>query len=119
MTRHYPLTFFRGRRSTVVRVSNQKTSALAPFAAVAGLLGLCCGLPLLASVGVLGAVAGIGLGSWLVVAFAVAVVAVGVVRWRRTSDTCPAPEADVDPSPLRKDAVLSPTRTSPNEEESS
>ncbi|WP_395156559.1 hypothetical protein [Ilumatobacter sp.] len=100
-------------------MSNQKTSALAPFAAVAGLLGLCCGLPLLASVGVLGAVAGIGLGSWLVVAFAVAVVAVGVVRWRRTSDTCPAPEADVDPSPLRKDAVLSPTRTSPNEEESS
>lgn len=81
------------------------------------MLGVRCGLPLLASAGVLSAVAGIGLGSWLVVALAAVVVAIGVVLWRRTGDGCPAPgPADNESSP-RQDAVLSPTYTYANEEE--
>ena len=81
------------------------------------MLGVCCGLPLLASVGVLGAVAGIGLGNWLVVALAGVVVAIGVVRWRRTGDSCPAPGPADNESPLRQDIVLSPTDPYRNEEE--
>ncbi len=71
------------------------------------MLGVCCGLPLLASVGVLGAVAGIGLGSWLVVALAAGVVAIGIVRWRGTGDSCPAPGPADNESPAQQDAVLS------------
>jgi hypothetical protein len=89
-------------------MSKQQAPALAPFAAVAAMLGLCCGLPLLASVGVLGAIAGIGFESWLVVALAAGLVAVGVLRWRRTAHTRPAPGADDSPSPLQKHTVLSP-----------
>ena len=114
---HYPLTFSYRRRSTVDLVSNQKTSAVAPLAAGAAMLGVCCGLPLLASVGVLGAVVGVGLGSWLVVALAAVVVAIGVARWRRTGTSCPAPSPADSESPRRQDAVSSPTRPYGNEEE--
>lgn len=99
-------------------VSNPNASAVAPLAAGAAVFGVCCGLPLLASVGVLGAVAGIGLGSWLVVALAAAVAAIGLVRWHRTGDTCPAPGPADNHSPIRQDAVMSPTKPSRNEEES-
>ena len=67
----------------MVVVSEKPRSTIAPLAAGASVLGICCGLPLLASAGVLGAVAGIGLGSWLIVALAVVVGVVGPVRWRR------------------------------------
>lgn len=72
----------------------------------------------LASVGVLGVVAGVGFGSWLVVAAAAAVIVVGVVRWRRTDNMCPTPGADDNPCPLRQDAVLSPAHPYRREEES-
>lgn len=88
--------------------NTEKANTIAPFAAVAAMLGLCCGLPLLASLGVLGAVAGIGLGSGLIVALSAAAVAVGLVRWRRTGNTCPAPPDD-NPSRHMHDTVLSPT----------
>jgi hypothetical protein len=48
-------------------------------------LGLCCGLPVLASLGVLGAAAGLGIGSWFLIATGLAVAGVGVGRWRRRS----------------------------------
>lgn len=57
----------------------------APVAAGAAALGLCCGLPLLASLGAAGVIAGLGLGSWLAVGAAVVVVAIGVMRWRHRS----------------------------------
>ncbi len=81
------------------------------------MVGVCCGLPLLASAGVLGAVAGIGLGSWPVVALAAVVVVIGVVRWRRNSDSCPAPRPADNESAPRHDVVISPSYTYPNEEE--
>ncbi len=45
-------------------------------------MGVCCGLPLLLSAGALGAVAGIGLGSWLVIAAGFVVAVAGWIRWR-------------------------------------
>ncbi len=66
-----------------------------------GLIGLgvvamafCCGFPLLLSAGVLGALAGVGLGSWLVLAAGLLVAGVGAVRWyqRRNQPACEAPD---------------------------
>ena len=70
------------------------------------------------AVSVLGAVAGIGLGSWLIVALAVVVAVVGVLRWRRTEDSYPAPRVD-EPSPAAvHDTVLSSIRPNRSDEES-
>lgn len=49
--------------------------------AVVGVVGVCCGPPALLSVGFLGAVAGISLGSWVLIAVAIAAAVVGL--WRR------------------------------------
>ncbi|CAN5868061.1 hypothetical protein BH20ACT6_BH20ACT6_11850 [soil metagenome] len=49
--------------------------------AVVGVLGLCCGLPVLLSLGFLGALAGISSGSWVLIALGLATVAFGF--WRR------------------------------------
>ena len=102
----------------MVVVSEKPRSTIAPLAAGASVLGICCGLPLLASAGVLGAVAGIGLGSWLIVALAVVVGVVGLVRWRRTRDSYPAPRLDDTPLAAVHDTVLSSTRPSRSDEES-
>lgn len=50
--------------------------------AAAVAVGLCCGGPVLHSAGVLTAVAGFGLGSWMVLAIGAAVVLVALVRIR-------------------------------------
>lgn len=102
----------------MVVVSEKPRSTIAPLAAGASVLGICCGLPLLASAGVLGAVAGIGLGSWLIVALAVVVGVVGLVRWRRTRDSYPAPRLDNTPLAAVHDTVLSSTRPNRSDEES-
>ncbi len=65
-------------------------SAAPPVAAVAafaGVLGLCCGLPVLLSLGVLGAIAGLSFQSWALIGLGLLVAVVGGVRWinrRRT-----------------------------------
>lgn len=41
---------------------------IGPVAALAGVVGVCCGLPLLLSLGVLGAFAGASLQSWALLA---------------------------------------------------
>ena len=102
----------------MVVVSEKPRSTIAPLAAGASVLGICCGLPLLASAGVFGAVVGIGFGSWLIVALAVVVAVVGVLRWRRTEDSYSAPRVD-EPSPAAvHDTVLSPIRPNRSDEES-
>ena len=45
-------------------------------------LGVCCGLPLLISIGLLGALAGLSIGAWVLVAAGLALVVVGVIRGR-------------------------------------
>ena len=56
----------------------ERVAKNAPIAAVAGLLGLCCGLPVLLSLGVLGAVAGLSLQSGVLIGLVLAVG--GLVR---------------------------------------
>lgn len=99
-------------------MSEKPRSTIAPLAAGASVLGICCGLPLLASAGVLGAIAGIGFGSWLIVALAATVAVIGFVWWRRTGDSCPAPGSDVTSSPALRDTVLSPSQPNRTDEES-
>ena len=67
---------------------------IGPIAAVAGVLGLCCGLPVLLSIGVVGTIAGWSLQSWALIGLGLAVAAVGWTRWarsRRDDDTCRRP----------------------------
>ncbi|RMH69864.1 MAG: hypothetical protein D6683_15780 [Actinomyces sp.] len=56
----------------------ESTGGLVALGAVG--LAFCCGFPLLLSAGLLGALAGIGLGSWLVIAAGLLVAAVGAGR---------------------------------------
>ena len=50
-------------------------------------MGLCCGLPVLASFGVLGAAAGFGICSWPLIVTGLVVAGVGAWRWRQRSRT--------------------------------
>ena len=69
-----------------------RIGTLGPIAAVAGVFGLCCGLPVLLSLGVVGAIAGWSLPSAALIGLGVALLAVGLARWakhRRSPDlTC-------------------------------
>jgi len=69
-----------------------RIGTLGPIAAVAGVFGLCCGLPVLLSLGVVGAIAGWSLQSAALIGLGVALLAVGLARWakhRRSPDlTC-------------------------------
>lgn len=60
-----------------------RVATVAPIAAVAGVLGLCCGLPLLASLGVLGAVAGVSVRSWVLIGLGIILSVVGWALWAR------------------------------------
>lgn len=50
--------------------------------------GVCCALPILGSIGLAGAIAGLSLGSWVLVAAAVGVMAVGFWRLARRDPHC-------------------------------
>ena len=58
-----------------------RLGAVGATGAVLGVFGLCCGLPVLVSLGLLGALAGISLGSWVLIALALATLLFGL--WRR------------------------------------
>ena len=60
-----------------------RIGAIGPIAAAAGAVGLCCGVPLLLSLGVLGAVAGISVQSWVLIALGLMLGVVGAARWSR------------------------------------
>ena len=80
---------------------------LGPIAAVAGVLGVCCGLPLLLSIGVVGAIAGWSLQSWALIGLGLVMTAAGATRFvraRRRGRTCEQTE-----DPDRVDAVAHPT----------
>ena len=52
--------------------------------------GVCCGLPLLLSAGVLSIVAGLGVGSWLIVTIGVAAIAFVALRAHRRARATPS-----------------------------
>jgi len=51
-----------------------------PIAALAGGFGLCCGLPVLLSMGVVGAIAGWSLQSWALIGLGLVLIAAGWAR---------------------------------------
>lgn len=68
----------------------ERIATIAPIAAIAGALGLCCGLPVLLSLGVVGAIAGLSLQSWALLGLGLALAALGwarLVRSRRHDDS--------------------------------
>ncbi len=77
---------------------------IGPIAAVAGAVGLCCGLPLLLSLGIAGAIAGWSLQSWVLIGLGLVLAAAGWARWvrgqrRNRPSHRPRPTAHVDTSP--------------------
>ncbi len=63
-----------------------RIATIGPIAAVAGVLGICCGLPVLLSIGVVGAIAGWSLQSWVLIGLGLALAAAGATRWARRRD---------------------------------
>ncbi len=64
-----------------------------PVAAVLGAVGLCCGLPVLLSVGVLGAVVGLSLQSWALIGAGLVLAVLGWTTWPRRRRG-PGPDVD-------------------------
>jgi len=85
-------------------------------ASLAGLLavglGVCCGLPVLASLGVLGAIAGLSMSNWALIAIGVVGAVIGAWRWwrgsarsQRSNDTAPS---NIPPIPDRSSVERAP-----------
>jgi hypothetical protein len=60
-----------------------RIATLGPIAAVASVVGLCCGLPVVLSTGIAGAVAGWSLQSWTLSGLGLVLAALGWARWAR------------------------------------
>lgn len=79
-----------------------RVALFAPIAAIGGVLGLCCGLPLLLSLGVLGAVAGMSLQNWAPIGAGLLLAAVWLGRvLRRQQSRDPGCDIDRDRGPKR------------------
>ncbi len=68
-----------------------RIATLGPIAAVTAAVGLCCGLPILLSLGVAGAIAGWSLQSWALIGIGLVLAALGwarMVRGRRNATSC-------------------------------
>jgi hypothetical protein len=53
---------------------------------------VCCGLPLLLAAGSAVTVAGLGLGSWLLILSGTAIAATGLLAWRSRRRACTPPD---------------------------
>lgn len=60
-----------------------RNTTVGPIAAMASAIGLCCGLPVLLSLGIAGAIAGWSLQSWVLVGLGLVLAAAGWARWVR------------------------------------
>jgi hypothetical protein len=72
--------------------SDKPVGTLAGLAAVG--IALCCGLPLLLSLGAGITIAGFGLRSWVLAVAGLIALALGVVRFRHRRSCVPAPPSD-------------------------
>lgn len=73
-------------------------AVVAAAGAVLGMVGLCCGLPVLLSLGFLGAVAGISLGSWVLIVAGLATVAFGLRHRYQRGTRSPRPARHEQPA---------------------
>ena len=71
--------------------TSRRHDPLFPVAAGAAAFGVCCGLPLLGSLGAAGVIAGLEVGSWITVAPASFIAVIGVLRWHRQRVCHPGP----------------------------
>lgn len=85
-----------------------RIAALGPIAAVAGAVGLCCGLPVVLSTGIAGAIAGWSLQSWTLSGLGLVLAGVGWARWARgrheQTSHCSMSATPVEASPVRTEA---------------
>lgn len=72
---------------------DDRNAVVGATGAILGVFGVCCGLPVLLSLGFLGAVAGISLGSWVLIILGLAAVAVGLWRRHGRRHRSPHPES--------------------------
>jgi hypothetical protein len=75
----------------------ERVPTIAPIAAIAGALGLCCGLPVLLSLGVVSAIAGWSPQSWALIGLGFALTALGwarLVRGRQHNESYQQSGAD-------------------------
>lgn len=80
----------------------ERIATVGPIAAVAGALALCCGLPVLLSLGVVGAVTGLSVQNWALIGLGLGLAALGWARiLRRPRERRPDRSSDrpgaVDP----------------------
>lgn len=95
----------------------ERGTTVTPFAAVAaagGVLGVCCGLPVLFSLGVAGAVAGVSVSSWAPIGLGLVLAVLGGARWVRarrhtTPASCSTPTAHPGTAGLTPDRSISTT----------
>ena len=74
---------------------------LNPLVAGAAAFGVCCGLPLLGSLGFAGAVVGLGAGSRIGVVVASTLAVIGVLMWRRHRTGHPSKSTTCSPPVVR------------------
>lgn len=67
----------------------ERGTTITAVAAAGGVLGVCCALPVLFSLGVAGAVAGLSVSSWALVGLALVLAAFAGARWVRRHHTTP------------------------------
>ena len=60
-----------------------RMTTIGTIAALAGAIGLCCGLPVLFSLGIAGAIAGWSLQSWVLIGLGLVLATAGWARWAR------------------------------------
>lgn len=83
-----------------------RITTIGPIAATADAIGLCCGLPVLLSLGIAGAIAGWSLQSWVLIGLGLALAAAGWARWvrgrrRNRPSHSPRPTVHTDTSPAQ------------------
>jgi len=74
----------------------ERIATVGPIAAVAGALGLCCGLPVLFSLGVMGAITGLSVQNWALTGLGLGLAALGWARTRRRPRGCRRPDRSSD-----------------------
>lgn len=81
------------------------------MAAVAGTLGICCGIPVLATLGLLGVVTGLSLTSWTLICLGAGAAALGGWRLLRREHGADSDSSDCPPRRAHQQVTRTPPQT--------